>query len=63
MGRGRKKQWSEDMEARFIAGTFARIAAVLDEDEDRTDFVRSAVDRELAKRERQGRRNDCRHGQ
>lgn len=49
---GRKKLWSEDMQARFAEGTFERIDAVLKEDEDRTDFVRAAVERELKKRER-----------
>ena len=42
----------EDMQARFPAGTFKRIEAVLHEDEDRTDFVREAVERELKRRER-----------
>lgn len=49
---GRKKRWSEDMQARFPEGTFERIQAVLEEDEDRTDFVRDAVERELKRRER-----------
>lgn len=49
---GRKKQWSEDMQARFPEGTFERIEAVLAEDEDRTAFVRAAVERELKRRER-----------
>lgn len=49
---GRKKRWSEDMQARFQDGTFDRIAAVLQDGEDRTDFVREAVDRELKRRER-----------
>lgn len=53
---GRKKQWSEDMQARFPGGTFARIAAVLFGKEDRTDFVRGAVDRELNRRERSAKR-------
>jgi hypothetical protein len=48
----RRKRWSEDMVARFAAGTFARIEAVLAETEDRTDFVRAAVERELARREK-----------
>ena len=47
----RKRKWSEDMQARFRAGTFARIAALLEETEDRTDFVREAVDREITRRE------------
>ncbi len=49
---GRAKKWSEDMQARFPSGTFERIEAVLDDGEDRTDFVREAVDRELRRRER-----------
>ena len=49
---GRKKRWAEDMQARFPEGTFERIAAVLADDEDRTDFVRDAVERELKRRER-----------
>lgn len=49
---GRKKRWAEDMQARFAEGTFARIAAVLKDDEDRTDFVREAVENELKRRGR-----------
>jgi hypothetical protein len=49
---GRPRKWQEDMQARFPAGTFKRIEAVLREDEDRTDFVREAVEREIARRER-----------
>jgi hypothetical protein len=49
---GRKKRWSEDMQARFPEGTFERIGAVLIGKEDRTDFVRAAVERELRRRER-----------
>jgi hypothetical protein len=51
---GRKKRWAEDMQARFPEGTFDRIQAVLDEGEDRTDFIREAVERELKRRERRG---------
>ena len=51
---GRKKLWAEDMQARFPEGTFERIAAVLDDGEDRTAFVRAAVERELKRRERKG---------
>ena len=39
------------MQARFPEGTFDRIEKVLAEGEDRTDFVRAAVERELKKRE------------
>jgi hypothetical protein len=42
------------MQARFPEGTFDRIQAVLKDDEDRTDFVREAVERELRRRERHG---------
>ena len=48
---GRKKRWAEDMQARFPGGTFARIHAVLRDGEDRTDFVRDAVERELRRRQ------------
>ena len=47
----RAKLWSEDMQARFKKGTFKRIKAVLKEREERTDFVREAVERELKRRE------------
>jgi hypothetical protein len=35
------------MVARFPAGTFKRMEAVLEPEEDRTNFVRAAVEREL----------------
>jgi hypothetical protein len=54
---GRPREWAEDMQARFSAGTFKRIAAMLGEDEDRTDFVRTAVERELRHREAKKRRS------
>jgi hypothetical protein len=47
---GRKKRWAEDMQARFTSGTFARIEAVLRDGEDRTDFIRDAVEKELKRR-------------
>lgn len=49
---GRPKKWDEDMVARFEKGTFKRMDAVREEKEDRTDFVREAVERELKRRER-----------
>jgi hypothetical protein len=49
---GRKKLYSEDMQARFPEGTFEEISAVLEEGEDRTDFVREAVSRELQRRQK-----------
>ena len=54
-GAGRKIRYAEQMQMRFPAGIFARIEAVLTEDEDRTDFVREAVARELKRREKQKR--------
>ena len=48
---GRKKRYFEDMQARFPEGTFGAISAVLEEGEERTEFVRDAVDRELNRRE------------
>ena len=48
---GRKKLWPERTAVKFPAGTFARVAAVLEEKEDRTDFFRRAVERELKRRE------------
>ena len=51
---GRKRLWAEDMVARFAAGTFARIQPLLGEGEDRTDFVREAVEREIKRRSRKG---------
>jgi len=50
---GRPRQWAENMVARFPAGTFKRIKKMLGKDEDRTDFVREAVERELKRRKRQ----------
>lgn len=50
---GRKKTNFEQMPARFPDGTFERIDAVLDPDENRTDFLRLAVEKELKRRERE----------
>ncbi|GBR20381.1 MULTISPECIES: hypothetical protein [Asaia] len=51
---GRPPLWAEDMRARFPNGTFSRIAKVLREREDRTDFVREAIENELLRREALG---------
>jgi hypothetical protein len=50
---GRRKRWHEDVLARFPLGALARIKAVLRPTEDRTDFIRAAVEREISRRERQ----------
>lgn len=47
---GRRKRWTEEMQARFKEGTFANIAAVLHDGEDRTEFMRAAVRNEVTRR-------------
>jgi hypothetical protein len=49
---GRKKRWPERIGAKFAAGTLDRIAAALADGEERTAFIREAVERELARREK-----------
>lgn len=51
-GVGRPRINGEQTPARFPDGTLARIDAVLAEGEKRSDFIREAVDQELAKREK-----------
>jgi hypothetical protein len=53
---GRKKRWHDVMSAKFPAGTFDRIAALLGEKEDRTEFVRQAVEREIERRQAAAKR-------
>ena len=49
-GMGRKKKYTEDVMARFTAGTKALMDTVMSPTEDRTDFIREAVAREIARR-------------
>jgi hypothetical protein len=49
----RLKRYYEAAMGRFPEGTFGRIDAVLAPTEDRTDFFRAAVERELKRREQQ----------
>ncbi len=49
---GRVKINDEQYPAKFPDGTLARISAVLEGKEKRSDFIRSAVERELRRRER-----------
>jgi len=49
---GRKKTIEDKVLARFPANTFARIDAVLDAGEKRSEFIRAAVEKELRRRER-----------
>jgi hypothetical protein len=53
---GRKKRWPERTAIKFAAGTFERIAVILDESEDRMTFMREAVEREIERREAAGKR-------
>lgn len=50
-----RKKLFDHMVARFPEGTFERIAAVLGRTEDRTDFVREAVEKLLQEREAKAR--------
>jgi len=52
---GRKQINQEQTVARFPAGTLARIDAALKDTERLADFLRRAVERELARREREHR--------
>ena len=49
---GRKRINEEQMPARLPAGTLERMDAVLKEGENRSGFLRQAVERELKRRER-----------
>ena len=48
---GRPRLWHERMGVKFARGTFARINAVLREDEKKMSFVRDLVMREIERRE------------
>ena len=48
---GRKKRWPERVGAKFAAGTLKKVAAVLADREERTAFIREAVEREIERRE------------
>jgi hypothetical protein len=41
--------------AKLAAGTLARVALVLEEGEERTAFMRQAIEREIARREAAGK--------
>jgi hypothetical protein len=49
---GRPRINDEQTPARFPGGTLARIDAVLENGEKRSDFIREAVEKELKRRER-----------
>lgn len=48
---GRPLLWPDKIVAPLPAGSKARINAVLHQGEDKTDFLRTAVERELQRRE------------
>jgi hypothetical protein len=48
----RATKYFDKMLARFPEGTFDRIAAVLGKTEDRAEFIRTGVEREIKRRER-----------
>lgn len=50
---GRKLLYPDKIIAPLPAGTLKRIEAALSEDEDKTDLLREAVERELTRRELQ----------
>lgn len=49
---GRKKLWAENVNLTLPEGAKARMDAALEEGEDRLDLIRTAIDRELTKREK-----------
>jgi hypothetical protein len=52
MVRGRPRINHEQIPARFPEGTLQRIDGTLEDGENRSDFIREAVERELKRRER-----------
>lgn len=55
---GRPRINEEQTPARFPEGTLARIDELLGAREKRADFIREAVEREIARRERRARKSD-----
>jgi hypothetical protein len=51
---GRKKLWSENINLTLPEGAKARMDAALEEGEDRLDLIRTAIEKELKRRERKG---------
>jgi hypothetical protein len=58
-GMGRKKEIDTKVLATLHEGTLERIAAVLEGDENRTTFIRTAIETEIRKRERAKRKADA----
>lgn len=55
---GRPRINEEQTPARFPEGTLSRIDELLGPREKRADFIREAVEREIARRERRARKSD-----
>lgn len=55
---GRKKLWAENINLTLPEGAKARMDAALEPGEDRLDLIRSAIERELKRRERAKRPAD-----
>jgi hypothetical protein len=51
---GRKKLWTENVNLTLPEGAKARMDAALEEGEDRLDLIRTAIEKELKRRERKG---------
>ena len=49
---GRKKQWTERIQLPLAEGTTDKIDSLLSDGEVRLDFIRTAIDREMKRRER-----------
>lgn len=49
---GRTKLWSERLHLTLPEGAKERIDSVLEEGEDRLDLIRSAIDREIKRRQK-----------
>ena len=49
---GRRKLWTENVNLTLPEGAKARMDSLLEEGEDRLDLIRSAIERELKRRER-----------
>jgi len=49
---GRKKKWAENINLTLPEGAKERMNAALEEGEDRLDLIRSAIEKELKRREK-----------
>jgi hypothetical protein len=56
---GRRHEIHTRILATLHEGTLERISAVLEEDENRTSFIRTAIEAEIKRRERAKRRIDA----